>query len=221
MVAFFHNIYGGECDLMNFFDISMEVHSEMQVWENIEGIKPMFDRETNGHVTSTTAHLSLHTGTHIDAPLHMINDADTFETISLKRLVRKVKVIDLENVKDGITRSDLEGHSLAKDDFILCKTKNSDYDKPSFDFNFIFLKKDGADYLAEIGIEGIGIDTLGIERSQEGNPTHRTLFQNDIIIIEGLRLKNIEPGDYFMVAAPLKLIGTEAAPARVLLFKQL
>ncbi|SHN28028.1 cyclase family protein [Gracilibacillus kekensis] len=205
---------------MKFYDISMEVHPDMQVWEDIEGAKPVFDRNTSGHVTSTTAHIGLHTGTHIDAPLHMINDADTFETIQLERLVRKVKVIDLEDVNDGITSSDLEAHSIEKGDFILCKTKNSYYDEPSFDFNFIFLKEDGAEYLKELGIEGIGIDTLGIERSQEGNPTHRTLFSHDIIIIEGLRLKDITPGEYFMIAAPLKLVGTEAAPARVLLFEE-
>ncbi|MFD2656420.1 cyclase family protein [Gracilibacillus thailandensis] len=205
---------------MKFYDISMDVYPNMQVWENIKENKPVFDRQTNGHVTATTATLGLHTGTHIDAPLHMINNADTFETIQLERLVRKVKVLDLENVEDGITRSDLEAHTIESGDFLLCKTKNSYYSSEHFDFNFIYLKEDGADYLVKKRIEGIGIDTLGIERSQEGNPTHRNLFRDDIIIVEGLRLKDVLPGEYFMVAAPLKLVGTEAAPARVLLFDQ-
>ncbi|WP_208591595.1 cyclase family protein [Gracilibacillus suaedae] len=205
---------------MKFYDISMDVYPNMQVWEDIESNKPVFDRQTSGHVTATTATLGLHTGTHIDAPLHMINNADTFETIQLERLVRKVKVLDLEDSKDGITRSDLEAHTIEQGDFLLCKTKNSYYSSEHFDFNFIYLKEDGADYLVEKEIEGIGIDTLGIERSQDGNPTHRKLFRDDIIIVEGLRLKDIEPGEYFMVAAPLKLVGTEAAPARVLLFDQ-
>ncbi|QGH36926.1 cyclase family protein [Gracilibacillus salitolerans] len=205
---------------MKFYDISMDVYPAMQVWEDIVSKKPVFDTQTNGHVTDTTATLGLHTGTHIDAPLHMINDADTFETIQLERLVRQVKVLDLEKAEDGITRSDLEAHSIEQDDFLLCKTKNSYYHSEDFDYEFIYLKEDGAEYLVEKGIEGIGIDTLGIERSQEGNPTHRKLFKNDIIIVEGLRLKDIEPGVYSMVAAPLKLVGTEAAPARVLLFDQ-
>src|SRR5699024_1904874 len=109
---------------------------------------------------------------------------------------------------------------ISQDDFLLCKTRNSNHLEDSFDFHFIYLKEDGADYLIEKEIEGIGIDTLGIERSQEGNPTHRKLFREDIIIVEGLRLKNIDPGEYFMVAAPLKMVGTEAAPARVLLFDE-
>ncbi|MGP4042120.1 cyclase family protein [Gracilibacillus sp. D59] len=205
---------------MKCYDISMNVYPNMQVWEDIESKKPIFDTQTFDHVTDTTATIGLHTGTHIDAPLHMINGADTFETIQLERLVRKVKVIDLEKAEDGITRSDLEAHTIEDGDFLLCKTKNSYHASENFDFNFIYLKEDGADYLVEKGIEGIGIDTLGIERSQEGNPTHRKLFRNDIIIVEGLRLKTVEPGEYFMVAAPLKLVGTEAAPARVLLFDE-
>ncbi|TGU65625.1 cyclase family protein, partial [Mesorhizobium sp. M00.F.Ca.ET.186.01.1.1] len=60
---------------------------------------------------------------------------------------------------------------------------------------------------------------LGIERSQEGHPTHKTLFAAGIVVIEGLRLRDVLPGQYFMVAAPLKLVGTDAAPARVLLFE--
>ncbi|PWU66898.1 cyclase family protein [Gracilibacillus dipsosauri] len=205
---------------MKFYDISMTIHPEMQVWENIQAIKPHFDRNTSGYVTSTTMELNLHSGTHIDAPLHMLNDGDTFESISLEKLIRKVKVLDLTNAKDGISRTDLEAHSIFEDDFLLLKTKNSSFAKNEFDFDFIYLKEDGADYLIQKQVAGVGIDTLGIERSQEGNPTHRKLFTEEIIIMEGLRLAEVTPGEYLMVAAPLKLIDTEAAPARVLLFEE-
>ena len=68
-------------------------------------------------------------------------------------------------------------------------------------------------------INGVGIDGLGVERAQPGHPTHRTLFANDVIVIEGLRLKDVPAGEYFMVAAPLKLVGIDAAPSRVLLME--
>ncbi|UOQ50486.1 cyclase family protein [Gracilibacillus caseinilyticus] len=205
---------------MKCYDISMEIQPTMQVWEDIKSKKPKFDTKTFGHVTDTTLTLNAHTGTHIDAPLHMINDAETFESIAIERLVRDVKVLHLGAAKDGITRQDLEAHTIKKNDFLLLKTNNSDHSSDHFDYEFIYLTEEAANYLIEKEIEGVGIDTLGIERSQEGNPTHRNLFGNNIIIIEGLRLKEIAPGNYFMVAAPLKLIGTEAAPARVLLFDQ-
>ncbi|KAB8129345.1 cyclase family protein [Gracilibacillus oryzae] len=203
---------------MKFYDISMEIHQNMQVWENLESKKPVFHTKTFGHITDTTLKMNAHTGTHIDAPLHMINNTETIESTPLEKLVRKVKVIVLEHVDDAITKADLEAHSIRKDDFLLLKTKNSSYEENSFDFTFVYLKEDGAEYLAEKQITGVGIDTLGVERSQEQFPTHITLLQADIVILEGLRLAEVPAGEYFMVAAPLKIKGIEAAPARVLLF---
>lgn len=65
----------------------------------------------------------------------------------------------------------------------------------------------------------MSIDALGVERAQEGHPTHKTLFAHDIIVIEGLTFKEVETGTYFIVVAPLKLMDTDASPARVLLFQ--
>jgi len=203
---------------MKFYDVTAEVYEGMPVYKNKEEKQPKFQTVTNGHVTETRLSLDLHTGTHVDAPLHMINDGETMETIPLERLVRPVKLFDLTHVKDGITKEDIVDLPIDKGDFILFKTSNS-FDE-EFNFEFIYVKEDAARYLAEKGIDGVGIDSLGIERAQEGHPTHRTLFQNDIIVMEGLRLKDVEAGQYFMVAAPLKVIGTDASPARVLLFEQ-
>ena len=203
---------------MKFYDVTAEVYEGMPVYKNKEEKQPKFQTVTNGHVTETRLSLDLHTGTHVDAPLHMMNDGETMETIPLERLVRPVKLFDLTHVNDGITKEDIADLPIDKGDFILFKTSNS-LDE-AFNFEFIYVKEDAARYLAEKGIDGVGIDSLGIERAQEGHPTHRTLFQNDIIVMEGLRLKDVEAGEYFMVAAPLKVIGTDASPARVLLFEQ-
>lgn len=203
---------------MKFYDVTAEVYEGMPVYKNKEEKQPKFQTVTNGHVTETRLSLDLHTGTHVDAPLHMMNDGETMETIPLERLVRPVKLFDLTHVNDGITKEDIADLPIDKGDFILFKTSNS-FDE-AFNFEFIYVKEDAARYLAEKGIDGVGIDSLGIERAQEGHPTHRTLFQNDIIVMEGLRLKDVEAGEYFMVAAPLKVIGTDASPARVLLFEQ-
>lgn len=204
---------------MKMYDVTGTIYEGMTVYKDVPEKQPKFDTVTNGYVTETRLDLGVHTGTHIDAPLHMVVDGDTFETISMEDLVGQSKVLDLTDVENGISKTDLEKFEIEKNDFILLKTKNSYED--AFNFDFIYLAHDAAEYLSEIGIRGVGIDTLGIERSQEGHPTHKTLFGNDIIIIEGLRLKEVEQGDYFMVAAPLKLTGTDASPARVLLFEGL
>lgn len=204
---------------MKMYDVTGTIQEGMTVYKDKAEKQPKFNQVTNGYVTETRLEIDVHTGTHIDAPLHMVVDGDTFETISMDDLVGQSKVFDLTQVEDGISKKDLEGFDIQKGDFVLLKTKNSF--EENFNFDFIYLKQDGAEYLSEIGIRGVGIDTLGIERSQEGHPTHKTLFANNIIIIEGLRLKEIEQGEYFMVAAPLKIMGTDGSPARVLLFEGL
>ncbi|MDX1806809.1 MAG: cyclase family protein [Paenisporosarcina sp.] len=202
---------------MKMHDVTGTIYEGMTVYKNKPEKQPKMNQGTNGYVTETRLELDVHTGTHIDAPRHMVVDGDTFETISMDDLVGQCKVFDLTQVEDGISKKDLERFEIQKNDFVFFKTKNSFED--TFNFDFIYLAQDGAEYLSEIGVRGVGIDTLGIERSQEGHPTHKTLFAKKIIIIEGLRLKEINQGEYFMVAAPLKLEGTDGSPARVLLFE--
>lgn len=202
---------------MKMYDVTGAIFEGMTVYKNKPEKQPRIKPVTNGYVTESRIELDVHTGTHVDAPLHMVTDGETFESIPLEKLVGNCKVLDLTNVEDRITRADLERFEIQKDDFLLLKTKNS-FDE-AFSFEFVYLAQDGAEYLTRIGVRGVGIDALGIERSQAGHPTHKTLFAGKVVVIEGLRLREVAQGEYFMVAAPLKLIGTDAAPARVLLFE--
>jgi arylformamidase len=204
--------------MMKVYDITVPIYKGMPVYKNKPEKQPTFNTVTNGHVTESRITMDAHTGTHIDAPLHMINDGDTFESIDLNHLIGDAKVFDLTNVNEGITVEDIKDLDIQKGDFVLFKTKNS-FDE-EFNFEFIYLAESGAKFLAEKGVRGVGIDALGVERAQEGHPTHKTLFRSNIIVIEGLTFKDVEAGTYHMVAAPLKLVGIDASPARVLLFEK-
>ncbi|MDQ0483555.1 cyclase family protein [Guptibacillus hwajinpoensis] len=201
---------------MKMYDVSAPIFNGMPVYKNKDEKQPEINTTTNGHVTESRLSLDVHTGTHVDAPLHMMNDGATFETIKMEDLVGQAKVIDVTNVKGAISDKDIESEDIQEGDFILFKSQNSFEDE--FNFEFVFVGEDAARYLAERNIRGVGVDGLGIERSQPEHPTHRSLFEKDVIIMEGLRLKDVAAGQYFMVAAPLKLQGTDASPARVLLF---
>jgi arylformamidase len=83
-----------------------------------------------------------------------------------------------------------------------------------------FVDQAGAQFLLDQGISGVGIDGLGIERAQPGHETYEILLGNDIIVLEGLRLADVAEGSYLLVAAPLKLVGTEAAPVRAILIAE-
>ncbi len=204
---------------MKIYDVTAPIHSDMPVYKNKAEKKPSIKTDTNGHVTESRISIDLHTGTHVDAPLHMFNEGETIETIDIKQLVRPVKVFDLTDAEENISYEDIKDLAIEENDFVIFKTKNS-WDE-EFNFEFIYVAADAAKHLAEKKIAGVAIDALGIERAQEGHPTHRTLMGNGVIIMEGLRLKDIEAGQYFMVAAPLNVQKTDASPARVLLFDEM
>jgi arylformamidase len=204
---------------MKMYDVTAPIFEGMPVYKNKPEKQPKFTTVTNDYVTESRVDMDVHTGTHIDAPLHMVKNGETFETISLEKLVGVCKVFDLTNVDDKISKADIAQLDIQENDFVLFKTKNSLED--AFNFEFIYVAEDAAQYLAEKKVRGVGIDALGVERNQPGHPTHKILFGNNVIVIEGLRLKEVPEGKYFMVAAPLKLVGTDAAPARVLLFENL
>ncbi len=203
------------------YDVSMPIYEGMPVYKNKPEKQPTFEITSNfdtGSVRETRVCLDVHCGTHVDAPLHMIKDGPTIETVGLNELVRECKVLDLTSVTDGITESDLANLPISEGDFLLFKTKNS-WDT-TFNPEFIYLKEDGAKYLAQKKVAGVGIDGLGVERSQPGHPTHKALFAAQAVIIEGLRLAEVPVGTYLMVAAPLALQGLDAAPARVILIAE-
>lgn len=208
--------------MYKIYDISMPIREGMPVYKNKPEKQPkihVLQSHDTGSVQESRVELDVHTGTHVDSPLHMVKDGDTMEGVPLTRLVGPCRVLELPQVNGGISQADLQGHDIQEGEFLLFKTRNSNEDV--FNPEFVYLAEDGARYLAETGISGVGIDALGVERSQPGHPTHKALFAAGIVVIEGLRLAEVPAGRYFMVAAPIKLMDTEAAPARVMLLEGL
>src|SRR5262249_3334174 len=101
---------------------------------------------------------------------------------------------------------------------VIFKTKNSAFwNDTEFHSDFAHLSPAAADALVERGIELVGIDYLSIERFHSGDhAVHKALLSKEIVILEGLDLRNIEPGDYELICLPLKYVGGEGdgAPAR-------
>jgi len=205
---------------MKIYDISMTIHPNMQVYKNKEEKKQIFitrANHINSHVHETSITIDLHTGTHIDAPLHMLKDGATTETYDFKYFITTAKVFDFSNKDDVIAKDDLLTKEISENDFILLKTKNSFSD--DFDYNFVYLSGDAAKYLVSKKIIGVGIDGLGIERNQPTYDTHKSLLSNKVMILEGLRLKEVLEGSYKLIILPLKIANVEASPARAILIE--
>lgn len=206
---------------MKIVDISMLVDQDIPVYNNKAEKRPEFTVTSDyhtGNVYESVIKMNMHTGTHIDAPLHMLEGGSTIDVLDISKLVTECTVYDFTDVQNKITSADLQRKNIQPGSFILLKTRNSFHE--GFDMEFVYVDATGAQYLKQLPISGVGIDSLGIERAQPGHETHKTLLESGIIILEGLRLADVEEGVYQMIALPLKLKGTEAAPARVILLEK-
>lgn len=207
---------------MRIHDISMTINYNMAVYKNIEEKRPLLIRDRKmpeSSINESSIKINLHTGTHMDAPFHIYNEGNTIEEIDLNRLITKCCVIDMTEVEGGIRKEDLQLKEIPNGCFVLLKTKNSFIEE--FHREYVFLEKSGAEYLRDQEITGVGIDSLGIERDQPEHDTHKLLMDNGIIIIEGLRLKNIEEKEYTLVALPLKIQGADGSPLRAVLLEDM
>jgi arylformamidase len=205
----------------DWIDISVAVRNGMVHWPGDPDfhIERATDQEKGDVATVSRMSLGVHTGTHMDAPLHFIRHARSIDTIPLDTTVGPARVISIGDRK-SITRGELAGHAILAGERILFKTENSDHawDSDRFDEDFVYISQDGARYLAECGVRMVGVDYLSVGGFREdGRETHEALLGAGIWIIEGLNLKGVEPGSYDLVCLPLRLIGAEGSPARAIL----
>lgn len=204
---------------MKIIDISWPISSATTGYKDKNIVKILDEKNFNkDSARETSITISSHTGTHVDAPSHFLRDGKTIDQLDLSKIIGRCKVIDMTAAIDQITGEHLQEHEINAGDIILLKTTNSLRDPvDKFNPHFIYLGVGGANYLAQKKIKAVGIDYLGIERGNPDHQTHTTLFNGDVVIIEGLRLGHVNPGTYEFICLPLNVIGTEAAPARAIL----
>jgi arylformamidase len=209
--------------LNNWIDISVPVRNGMVHWPGDPAfqIERAHDQEKGDVATVSKMSLGVHTGTHMDAPLHFIRGAIAIDQMPLDATVGRARVIEIAD-RTSIKREELAGHAISAGERILLKTVNSEHawDSDQFKEDFVFIAQDGARYLAEQRVLSVGVDYLSVGGfRQDGLETHQALLAAGIWIIEGLNLKGVTPGDYELACLPLKLIGSEGAPARAILRK--
>jgi arylformamidase len=206
---------------MKLIDISMTISKDMMVYKDRVEKKPKFmpmKTYENSDFYESRMDIDLHTGTHVDAPLHMIENGKTMDQLALEDWHGEAQVLDLSHVKEAIHLEDINSYQIKQGEIILLKTQNSF--EETFNADFIYLAADAAAYLAESGVKGVGIDALGIERAQAAHETHKILFDQGCFILEGLRLAHVKEGHYYLMALPLNIVGVEASPVRAVLVEK-
>ena len=207
---------------MKLIDVSVPLDANLPTYpDNTPFTLEPIKRIANGGSSNVSSlHLGAHTGTHIDAPRHFFDAGIDVDALPLDMLIGRARVIEITTRK-AITAADLDAFDLSEDVRLLIKTANSRlWGSPQFHTDYVGISESGAKHLVSRGIKVVGIDYLSVEEFRSpGAPAHHVLLGGGTIVIEGLNLRDVDPGVYEMYCLPLRIVGSDGAPARVVLRK--
>ena len=211
---------------MRIIDISLTLSNTLPVWP---GDQPVIVERVSHIADGADANVSrlemqVHSGTHIDAPVHFIDGEHGVDGIRLEDLIGPCFVIEMPDGVREINREALDNVYIpAGANRILFKTRNSLLwadTNASFVSEFVGIAEDAARMLVARGTRVVGIDYLSIAPYDKSKPTHEILLKSGVVIIEGLDLRQVSTGYYSLICLPLKLAGSDGAPARVVLIDE-
>ncbi len=204
---------------MNIYDISIPISPDMPVYPGDPPVvfEPRLRIAKGDPANVSYCCLGTHTGTHIDAPFHFIDSGRKVDEIPLNLLIGRTRVFEVTAPRIDETvlaEFDLEDHLR-----VLFKTRNSYlWSRNTFVEEYVYITPGAAKELVACGIKVVGIDYLSVEKFGSTDfPTHMELLSNGVVLVEGLNLSEVEPGEYEMICLPLKIKDSDGAPARVLL----
>jgi arylformamidase len=206
---------------MKIYDITVPISAELPVYPGDPNIQldRIMSLEKGDIANVTRLCCSTHIGTHVDPPSHFIAGAMSLDELPLETLIGTARVVDVGDVP-AIDRTVLDGCNLSGANRVLFKTRNSAFwpEADKFHEDFVYIEPDAARRLVELGVQLVGIDYLSVEKFNFDEPTtHLVLLGANVIIVEGLALRDVPPGDYELLCLPLKIKDGDGSPARVVL----
>jgi arylformamidase len=197
---------------VEIFDVSVPVRGGMVTYPGDPEVHVALAASIAGGdvVNLTRIDFGLHSGTHVDAPVHFIDGAPGVDAIPLEVLVGPCEVVEAP---------DLSAESVAaapQVDRILFKTPNSElWARDEFADDFARLDRAGAKLLVERGVRLVGVDYLSVGDED----AHHVLLEAGVVPVEGLDLRAVGPGSFELVCLPLRVVGADGAPARTILIR--
>ena len=204
---------------MRIHDITMPLSAELPVYPGDPPVEvaPCLSIACGDLANVSRVTLCSHSGTHIDPPRHFSDAGSSVDQIPLERLLGRAQVVEIRGV-GMIGREELSRFHLKGIERLLLKTDNSQlWGKSEFQQDFTALALDGARFLLESGVKLVGIDYLSVESVEGNGEVHRMLLDNDVLILEGINLAEVSPGEYELICLPLKIKNGDGAPVRALL----
>lgn len=211
---------------MKIYDLTVAISENVPIYEGdprvaVESVKRIAAGD-DANVSRLCC--GLHTGTHVDAPNHFIDGTRRVNELDLEKLVGPCVVVEIDEAVDAIESFHLPelGYETGVER-ILFKTKNSAFwNEPDKGFraDFAYITEAAARTLADGGVKLVGIDYLSVERFGSTDfATHRIMLEKEVVILEGIDLRDVPAGEYELICLPLKYTGGEGdgAPARTIL----
>jgi arylformamidase len=210
---------------MKIYDITVGITPDMPVWPNNPAVELERMNKIEEGANSNVSRLALgvHTGTHVDAPVHFVPGATGVDALPLNVLMGRALVIHLSRTK-RITADDLDGALVPPSTRrLLIRTRNSSLwakGEKTFQTDYVAIEPSAAEWLVDRGVELVGVDYLSVAPWKESGPTHRILLKAGVVVVEGLNLSKIKAGRYELTCLPLKLVGSDGSPCRAILVER-
>jgi len=163
--------------------------------------------------------LSVHTGTHFDAPLHFVRDGKPIDELPLDMFVTRAVVINLADA-DSCEPSHLDGQGIERGDAVLLRTSNERLPRDKMAERWVWVSQGAAQWCVDNGVTILGVDYIEVESPDTPHgeyPVHTTVLPAGVLLLENLDLRGVEPGVYRLYCAPLRITGAEGAPCRAFL----
>ncbi len=204
---------------MKYYDISLNLSADTVRWVT----SPPFElierrRMSRGdHNNSSALSMSVHAGTHMDAPFHFVPGGATIDSLPLELFIGPALVCAVDAGRhitaEHITSIDLEGETR-----ILFKTRNSRLlHQPAYDPDFVAFSVEAAQALVTRGVKLVGLDYLSVAHADEQVQVHRAFLDHNVALLEGIDLSGVDPGHYELICFPIRLRGLDGAPCRAVL----
>ena len=209
---------------MKIYDVTVAIGPKTPIYAGDPPVAVESAKRLAGGDSANVSKLAFgaHTGTHVDAPNHFIEGTRRVDQLDLNKLIGPCRVVRLADDVQTIEPEHFD--NIEGIERVIFKTKNSAFwNQTEFHSDFAHLSPAAAEKLVENGVRLVGIDYLSIERFHSGDhAVHKAFLSKEIIILEGLDLREIEPGDYELICLPLKYEGGEGdgAPARTVLIQR-
>ena len=207
---------------MRIVDLSHPISAEMPLWPGTPA--PKFDDlhtiERDGF-GERWLQLSSHTGTHLDAPAHIVEGAASIDRMPVDAFIGKGTVLDCRETRHGAITLEALLEFLAQiqqAEFLLLHTGWSRFwGSDAYNRDYPVLSAEAAEWLAGAGLKGIGIDAPSFDAwDSEKLPVHRCLLGAGLLLIENLTALDQLADSFFLLSVlPLNIAGAEGCPVRV------